>query len=447
LKSLSLARRVASVSSDFFSFPHNLYGNFFCHKMDLFVIMRLLFKHANYILAIGLLAGLLQPPVFAQQPVFLGQVEIEGTALDLSGKKQSFATGVPENQLGGFSAIAATDTPDEFLLLADRGPDDGAHDYETRLHRIRLGMQPKGVISQGPGSDSNKEWSYAFDVTLLETTMLVSGGKPLVGSSSVFAENEKYAGRFDPEGIRVLSNGDLLISDEYGPTLSIFSDGGVLQRRLAIPSAFEISNPGLTKGDENAANQFGRQGNGGFEGVAVSANGRYVTAILQGPLLQDGAFDESGEELGRFARIYRMDMATGESKQFAYRLESCNYGVSEILAIDDDNFLVLERDGEAADAAVCKAIYRISIAEASDISNVKSLGADKLSPAIQPVKKEMYLDMLDASYKLRSAIPKKIEGMCWGRTLSDGTRTLVICSDNDFQPQQSSQIYVFGIRD
>lgn len=404
------------------------------------------FRFVRRSLAAVLVASFFQATATAEAPVLLGKATIAGNARDLSGKKGSFSTGVPRNQFGGFSAISATATPDEYLLLSDRGPDDGAHAYETRFHRVKLSTVTPDDVREGLSAGEASQLPVRLECELLGTTLLSSDGRPWVGLASVYAENSEYAGRFDPEGIRGLPGGNLIISDEYGPSLAVFSDSGALIKSLAVPEAFKISNPGLTKAEENATNSSGRQGNGGFEGVAISPDGRYLTAILQGPLLQDGAFDESGEDQGRFARIYQLDLQSGKSVQFAYPLESPKFGVSEILSLDDETFLVLERDSKAGKKSACKALFRINTADASDISKIESLAADALPASIQPVKKELYLDMLGEGYGLHESIPKKIEGVCWGPTLIDGTKTLVICSDNDFEPEQASQIFVFGIR-
>jgi hypothetical protein len=39
--------------------------------------------------------------------------------------------------------------------------------------------------------------------------------------------------------------------------------------------------------------------------------------------------------------------------------------------------------------------------------------------------------------------PEKPEGLVFGPTLPDGSRTLLVAIDNDFESNQSSQIWVF----
>lgn len=391
-------------------------------------------------LAIALLAS--GKSACSADPALLATLEIPGNVSDQSKQNGAFENGVPHDQLGGFSAIAQSHQTGIYWALSDRGPDDGAVPYETRFHKIRLSMSK---AQPDPSTESQNGLPYRLDFECLSTTMLKSDNKPLVGLASVFDVDDKYAGRLDPEGIRQLPSGQLAISDEYGPHLGIFDVNGTLQRWIDVPSEFFISTPGLTKGEENASNIRGRQGNGGFEGVSVSEDGRFITSIFQGPLLQDHAFDSDGESLGCFTRITRFNLKTGQSTQYVYQLDDPDYGISEIMTLENGDLLVLERDGKTGFEATCKRFYRVRLDGATNVSQVDSLPAKELPKEIIPVSKKLYLDMLNPSYGLRDSIPKKIEGVCWGEKLSDGTRTLIICTDNDFDTEQATKIYVFGV--
>jgi hypothetical protein len=136
-------------------------------------------------------------------------------------------------------------------------------------------------------------------------------------------------------------------------------------------------------------------------------------------------------------------------------------GVNEMLAINDHEFLVLERDNRtlrpvppnAAQSPNLKRIYRIDLDKPglTDVSDIDSLPQGALDPSIVPVSKTLFIDLLDASYKtsatqtVKDVIAEKIEAMAWGPRLKDGRLLLYVFSDNDLFPGLPTQIYAFAI--
>jgi hypothetical protein len=129
-------------------------------------------------------------------------------------------------------------------------------------------------------------------------------------------------------------------------------------------------------------NDAGKRTNRGFEGLAVSPDGRNAYAVLQ-----SAALDEGGGS-GVFARIVKFDVLTGQAvAQYAYRMETAGQGrgVSALVALGNDRFLVLERNnrgvGVGAELSPAdKNVYAIDLAGATDVSNQR-LGATTLPPA------------------------------------------------------------------
>jgi len=365
-------------------------------------------------------------------PQLVSVAKVPGDAQDLSGLEGRFSDGTAKNQLGGFSAIASTSTPGRYYVLPDRGPSDGQFDYPCRFHEVEISFGGVGKPSE---------------VRFLATRMLTAAGSPLTGLAAAFEElpeGPRGGRRLDPEGLRVLGDGNLLISDEYGPHLMLFSPAGELLRQFEVPEAFRIRNPGLTKQEENAKNNRGRRGNAGLEGLALSPDGKRAYAMLQGPLLQDHAFDAAGKEAGMFLRILEMDLVGNHQRQLAYRLENRKLGISALLADDDGTLLVLERDSEPGDESLCKKIFRIDLREASDISSLEALSAEHLPAGVRAVRKEPFLDLLDPAYGLVATIPEKLEGLAWGPRFPSGERCLIVSSDNDFKVAQASLFYFFA---
>ena len=194
-------------------------------------------------------------------------------------------------------------------------------------------------------------------------------------------------------------------------------------------------------------NTKGRQSNRGMEGLAISPDGSTLYGMMQNALIQDGALDAGNTRRGLHNRILQIDLATGRTREFVYVLSDRRFGVNEILAINDHQFLVLERDGNAGTGAAFKRLFKIDITGATDVSGVASLPQTGPLPAgIVPVSKEPFLDLLDPRFGLAGeTFPEKIEGLAFGPDLPDGRHLLLVTSDNDFFADQPSRIYAFGI--
>lgn len=197
----------------------------------------------------------------------------------------------------------------------------------------------------------------------------------------------------------------------------------------------------------------GRQGNRGMEGLAISPDGRFLFGIMQNALLQDhGLSPGTTDRLGLNNRILKIDLLTGETHEYVYVLDAINrgQGVSEILAINNHEFLVVERDNRSnlqspPQAPTRKKIYKIDLTSATDVSEIDSLPAGALPMSVVPVSKTLFIDLLDADLNLAPTIAEKIEGLAWGPDLEDGRHVLYVVSDNDLNPSLATQIYSFAI--
>src|SRR5204863_5354850 len=115
---------------------------------------------------------------------------------------------------------------------------------------------------------------------------------------------------------------------------------------------FRPLTPGKTPADElPPKSNVGRLPNRGMEGLAISPDGTKLFGAMQSPLIQDGALGKENARVGRNCRILEVEIATGKTREFVYRLDDGANGVSEILAINDHEFLVLERDSKGGKEA------------------------------------------------------------------------------------------------
>ena len=375
----------------------------------------------------------------------IGKGVVSGSALDTSGltgnicQESAPANCVPKAIFGGFgSDLTYTGHDNVFIAAPDRGPFDGLTDvpYLDRFYFLH--------ITTDVGAPFPNIRTILLDTRFFKD----QGGKSFVGAAGSFAD------RLDPEGIRVSPDGTFYVSDEYGPYIFQFNRQGYLLRRLEVPARFAIANPSADPNEELLGNTAGRQANRGMEGLAISPDGSTLFGIMQNALLQDRGLNPppSTDRLGLNNRILKIDLATGETHEYVYVLDAINrgQGVCEILAINDHEFLVVERDNRSnlqspPQAPTRKTIYKIDLTGATDVSGIDSLPAGALPAGVTPVSKTLFINLLDADLNLAATIPEKIEGLSWGPDLPDGRHVLYVISDNDLNPTLATQIYAFAI--
>lgn len=388
-------------------------------------------------------ASVLFGVVFALNPSALGQETLDSgalafrliatgslpeTARDLSGLSGKYEDGTPRDQIGGFSAIEYRGHGNRFWVLADRGPSDGAASFSCRLHEIDLNVDAT---------------TGKIGVKLHRTLSLLSEDhRPLLGSIPGLAQDRgRPRNSLDPEGLRILSDGSFVISDEYGPSIDLFSSEGVRQRSWDLPSWMALTTePDLEKAVQGALP------NRGLEGLAFTADGASLVAAMQGPLVQD-SYHKKKKRYGNYVRLVKMPIdGQGPPQQWLYPLTDPSCGISEILAVDRNRYFVLERDGESRSDAKWKAIYFIDTSDATDVSHQEQLDPKELPAGVSAVRKRMAIDLLNPTFKIPQNFSlEKPEGLSWGKNLPDGRQTLIVCFDNDFKSDQKSLFLAFAL--
>lgn len=394
-------------------------------------------------LAAGLMFGAAVAAPSQAAVVLLGVGSIPGNATDQSGLSGLLEDGVtPKNQVGGLgSAITYSGKGNRYYAAPDRGPADGTTSYIDRLYSIDIKLKSNGAY--GPNS-------YTVTPTLTDTALLSNkDGEQFTGYNLEFdATGSTDSLRLDPEAVRTDHCGkSVYISDEYGPYLYQFKLNGERKGKpIKLPAKFGIDLPSAIPADELAKNAFGRQANRGMEGLAISPDGSKLFGLMQNALIQDGALNESLARVATNSRLVEINRSSGEIKEYYYPLDNIGYGLNEILAVNDHQFLVIERDGKAGASAAFKKLYLIDISGATDIRGIKSLPATDVPSGVTPVSKTPFLNLLDPVYGLAGAsFPEKIEGLAFGPDLKGGQHTLIVTNDNDFVTANPSNFYVFGI--
>ncbi len=191
--------------------------------------------------------------------------------------------------------------------------------------------------------------------------------------------------------------------------------------------------------------QHGVRNNRSIEGLAFAPGGQSLWVALEAPLYQDGEPASRGQ--GAAVRLTRMDRTGKIEAQYAYQLEpisaepapgmAADNGVAELLAIGEKRLLVLERSGiQSADRGFrfVVRLFEVDLGGASDIAGIGALAGARY----QAVRKRLVLDMATLGITVGN-----LEAMAWGPPLAGGKRSLVLLSDDNFDPASGSQFLVF----
>ena len=350
---------------------------------------------------------------------------------------------------GGYGSSMVQDPNDKavFYLLTDRGPNVA----EAATGSIMIAT-PDFVPQIG-------KFRLTGDSLTLESVILLknsagvnlnglpnpvnaggTGEKPFDINNNPLALSEDG---MDSEGMAMAPDGSFWISDEYGPHIIHVDRTG---------RTLEKINPFSTGARKLPLVLAKRRANRGMEGLTITPDGKTLVGIMQFPLYNPSAAAVANSLV---IRIVTFDITSGANKQFVYMMDNPSLqAVSEITAIDNNNFLVLERDGlfatDANRSTVFKKIFKINISTATDISDAANGANGKLfggktieelkdaatlaANGITPVTKTLIADLMK---DIPTLYPHdKAEGM-----VIVNSTMIAVSNDDDFGITGANKIY------
>ena len=313
-----------------------------------------------------------------------------------------------ESVVGGFSGIDRVNDSTYYIISDDRSVKSPARFYVLSFH------YDSAAITERPTS---------------VVTMRDRGGQPYP------------PGSVDPEAIRYDRSSNTLWWTSEGderlainPSIREMELDGSFVRELPLPPMFMF----------NTGDRRGPRANGVFEGMSISADGSTLIVSTEDPLRQDGP--AISHTTTSPVRISFLDRASGALvRQIAYvperattppsdTVESGN-GVVEVLARDTNHLLVLER-GFTPGIGNTVRLFEADISAATDVSAIDALAGATFTAA----PKKLIADFATFGAHLVD----NIEGLSWGPMLPDGRRTLIAVSDDNFNPEQMTLIYLLA---
>lgn len=396
----------------------------------------------------------------------VGVGRISASAIDSFGETFGSVSGL---QITNWTGSAQNGYSGTFNILPDRGYNNNNaggffSNYAARVQTVNFAFTPyQGMANIGGTNLSSRiaaqnqismtspitgqRFTYADPATGQQvfTTGLdpAASSRTLFGATVPFVTN--YTGQpvpgqpnqtfsninrltLDSEALALRPDGSGFIGDEYGANIYYFNSSKQIVGVITPPAAMQPHGPVGTLNFQSTATPLnGRRNNQGFEGVSLSPDGTRLIAVLQSATRQDS--DSANNQNARHTRVLSYDVSGTDLPitpiaEYAltlptYRLNGSGGAVdrtcaqSEIVALDNDRFLMLARDGNglgasASNPSMYKSVLLVDMAlgNPTNLANNAAVNAEGgritsasgvLSAGITPLQSVEVLNMLNSA--------------------------------------------------
>jgi hypothetical protein len=259
----------------------------------------------------------------------------------------------------GFSAVLPAERG-SYWVMEDNGYGSKANSRDFLLRMYHVTPHWK-TAEGGSGTVSVGDYIQLHDPDHKVPFAIVQASdpqRPLTGAD------------FDIESVRKVKDGSLWFGEEFGPfLLHTDAEGKVLDAPTALAGVQSPDNPFLNGATPTLGSSRG------FEGMAMAVNGKTLYPMLEGAVAGDAPITR---------RIYEFDVRskayTGQS--WKYRVDQAANSIGDFTQLDEDHFLVIERDPNQGSRAAQKSIYEVDLHDVgADGYLVKHLAVDLMSIA------------------------------------------------------------------
>ena len=262
------------------------------------------------------------------------------------------------------------------------------------------------------------------------------------------ADGETFSwGSINPEGIALSPRNSVFVASEgvthanLPPFVGEFDlKTGKLLGNLPIPKRYIPD-----ASDEKQ--QQGVRENLGFESLTIdpetfSPGGLdpfRLFAATEAPLMQD--LDPEQASKLRFLHYVIVDKTPQLVSENLYNLDQVPMtilnGLTELVTVGGGQILSLERSFGLSGYSA--RIYQLALGAATDTSRIQSFKGPVTM--VEPVKKKLLLDLSELGIPLYN-----LEGMTLGPQLPDGSKSVVLVSDDNFDEAQKTQFLLFSLK-
>lgn len=326
----------------------------------------------------------------------------------------TFPTGTmfADTEVGGLSGIAFDASRDVYYAMSD----DRSN---ARFYTVTIDL-----------SDSSLDDG---DVAFQDVTFLTGPGGSSIAEGSLDPEDIDLP---RPGFLYISSEGDVDASPPIDPFVNRFNLNGKQTHELPIPLKYL----------PNAQGSKGVRDNLAFESLTSTPNRRFLYTATENALVQDGPIASLTESSP--ARVLEYQLP-GKQPQAEYVYivnpipqapvpadEFADNGLVDLQALDNcGTFLAMERSF-AVGVGNTVALFETTTRNATDVS-----GRRALNQSYEPMPKELVADLEQDL----GIVPDNVEGMIFGPVLPDGRIALLLVSDNNFNPDQTTQFIVLAV--
>jgi hypothetical protein len=260
----------------------------------------------------------------------------------------------------GFSAIQFGPSKGSYWMMPDNGfgAKYNSPDFLLRIYQIT----PEPKTASGGSSNIN----IGKVIQLSDPDKKI----PFLIVNEASTERLLTGSDFDLESFVIAKDGTIWLGEEFGPfLLHVDGTGKMLEAPISTPdfgAGKDISkdqvrspnNPSVLASSPNpgAATPANLNASKGFEGMAINPSKTKLYPMLEGTVL--------GDTPGTL-RIHEFDLA---QKKFMgvigyYKLEDPANAIGDFTVINDNEYLVIERDNGSGDTAKTKRVYKIDLSK------------------------------------------------------------------------------------
>jgi hypothetical protein len=304
---------------------------------------------------------------------------------------------VGKQPVQGISAVLPGPTTDTFYVMPDNGfgAKTNSADALLRVYAVkpdftvwsRRGLRGSGAVAPAhfrsgrtlPSftpesfinlSDPNRRLGFTL---VFDLATYPNGDNTIPVDAAIRAGHLLTGADFDIESVRLDRRGHFWFGEEFGPFL-VETDGRgrVLRSEVHLPN---VVLPGSTSTGAEVmspqnpflgSNTPNLNGSNGFEGMALSPSGRFLFPLLEGTVAGDDAINGTTR---KNLRISEFDMKTQSytGDTWIYQLETDGTNIGDMTAINDHQFLVIERNGVTGTSTSGTPFKKIFIADLTGI--------------------------------------------------------------------------------
>ena len=301
-------------------------------------------------------------------------------------------------KIGGLSELAFDNKSDHLIALSD----------DKKNHRwYRLSFQTKPE----------------YQIKIIKQTFLKS------------PNSNKLNQNMDPEALIFYGDETVFIADEgqqiykeHEPTkISSFNRKGILKSDWPVPAVFWQATPNKKAGD------IGQQENKGFESLSLDERKDILWTATEKPLKQDLIFKNKS-----FVRLTAFDIKSKKIlSQYLYFLKDSQAGgLTAIEFLKDNTFISLERayKKQKENGANEVQLFWTDCRQAQDV---------KKYIVLKKKFKACSKKLLWSSSKEKNIKIDNLEGLALSPASADKKRTLILVSDDNFNPKHQKTQFLF----